>query len=160
MKVDDLISIEKELNIKLPESYKKIIVDNPLSDKNKFPHVYDSFIDDAKEIIKINLNLRENGLQNKVWPGNLYVIGINGANNYYFIALNEKDNGNIYFFTEEQKFNPKNIKKYLGEKSYESFIDGRIFMQNLLDDNIKSQYTDVNEFLEKAHEEITERNKK
>ncbi len=132
MRKDEIIMIEKELNIRLTESYKRVVENNPLCDKNRYPYVSDSLLDDAEEIIKLNLNLRENGLQNKPWSEKLFVIGTKGTSCYYFIVLNEKEDGNIYSISVEDKYNPKNIKKELFKKTFESFIDHMQFMQNLL----------------------------
>ena len=146
MNKNEIMMIEKELNISLPELYKKTIENNPLSDKNRYSFVYDSLYDDANEIIKMNINLRDNGLQNKKWPINLFAIGTNGVNCYYFIVLDEKDDGNIYFISDEEKYNPQKVNKHLFKKSYDNFIEHMVFMQNLLNrrkDEIESKKKSV-----------------
>ena len=129
---NDIVQIENDLGISLPESYKNTIRSNALSDRNQYPYVYDSLLDDALEIVKMNLFLRENGLQNKAWSPNLFAIGINGKNCYYFIITDDKEDGNIYYVSDEDRYNPKNIKKHLSFISYDEFIERKKFMQNLL----------------------------
>lgn len=132
MNKNDILMIERDLDIKLTKSYKNIIENNPLSDKNQYPYVYDSLLDDAKELIELNLTLRKNGLQNKAWYKDSFIIGTNGVNCYYFIILKESEDGNVYYISDEHKYNPKNIKKHLSDKSFEEFVEEEKFMQTLL----------------------------
>lgn len=132
MIIEDIILIEKKLNISLVESYKEVILANPLSDKMGCADVYESLCDDPQKVIKMNLELRENGYQNKVWAPNLFAIGTNGEKCYYFINLDEKTESNIYLISEDDKFNPQNIKKHIFCKSYTDFIEMRKFLQKML----------------------------
>ncbi len=129
---EEIAKIENELNIKLTDSYKNLIETNPFADKHKYPNVYNSLFDDSSELIRINLELRKNGFKNKAWSSNLFVIGTGCKKNYYyFINLDENEKSKIYSITEEDKFNPQNIKKLALCSRFDQFVLIQSTLQNI-----------------------------
>ncbi len=55
---EDFALIEKELDIVLPERYKKIALEAPLKDTD----YSNAFYDDPRKVIRTNLRLRKNGI--------------------------------------------------------------------------------------------------
>lgn len=130
MNESDFIKIERELNIILPEAYKKLLLNYPfLEEKYKFQQ--GSLISNVDVIIKINAEYRNNGFNKKEWKNNFFIFGT-VADLVYFINLGNNDNA-IYSISPENKYNPKYIKNHKTHDSFEQFVDFRKFMQSIVD---------------------------
>ena len=92
MKQDDFDFIERELNIKLPESYKKIALEAKLAKLDRA----ECFYDDPQKLVEMNKRLRKRGLHGKSWKDNHFAFSYEkdgGA--YHFIDLDVED-GEVY----------------------------------------------------------------
>ena len=121
MDLNDFIYIEEQLGVKLPEPYKKVVFDYPFEDKY-YDFVKRNLFNDPNVIIELNQKCRTNGRDKKRWPYNLYIIGAIDEKNIYFIDL-DSEKEEIFFLSDEDKFNEKNIKKLLLSYDFEEFID-------------------------------------
>lgn len=122
--------IERDLNIQLPEIYKSTLLNNPLA-KPGFDIVNSMLLDDPKQIIEINQNLRVNGFQGKVWPENFMIIGVGRALlGYYFINI-KANNEKIYLADNEKKFNPKSIARLTMKDNFVEFIQLAEMLQSV-----------------------------
>jgi hypothetical protein len=119
--LNDLNYIEEQLGVKLPEPYKKVVLDYPFEDEY-YDFVKSNLFNDPNEIIKLNQKYRTSGSNNKRWPHNLFIIGAIDERNIYFIDLNSKKE-EIFFLSDEHKFNEKNINKLLLNDDFEEFVD-------------------------------------
>jgi hypothetical protein len=124
MNSDKLQNIENELNIELPEEYKKIQKNYPFD--NFSEKTQKMFSGDCKEILEVNTQLRKNGYKENLWPSNFFAIGyaeVSDKNNaIYFINLQKKDSQKIFVAEEDKKFNPKAIGSLKRHDTFAKFI--------------------------------------
>lgn len=120
MNLEDIKTIEENLNISLPESYKQTIQNYPFDES--FNVVKDYLGNNSKNIIDLNLHYRKNGYQGKAWPERFYIIGKMSGENIFFINLEDVNSETIYFLSDEDKYNPKNVKKHRYSDSFQEFI--------------------------------------
>lgn len=121
MNLNDLAYIEEQLGVKLPEPYKKVMLDYPFKDEY-YDFVKGDLFDEPNKIIELNQQYRTNGRDKKRWPHRLFIIGAIDENNINFIDL-DSEKEEIFFLSDEDKFTEKNIKKLLFSYDFEEFID-------------------------------------
>jgi len=84
MTEEQVIHIEQTLGIELPSEYKQIITNYPSllisTDAQDF-----GLLNNPHEIIAQNRFVLENGACGGKWPSQYFIIGINGAGDYYVI---------------------------------------------------------------------------
>ncbi len=87
MTADDLNRIEKELSIKLPESYRRFMLAFPVP---AFAGNHETELwDDADALIKQNLELRKGITFVRPWPPRFFALGVDGGGSATAIDLNE-----------------------------------------------------------------------
>jgi hypothetical protein len=136
MNIKSLHIIETALKVKLPDRYKEIVLDHPFKNAVIFQSVKNSLLNNAEAIIDLNIRYRTKGVQGKSWPNNYFIMGYNVDDDYiYFLDLNFIQNETVFSLScEDDKFNPKNIKKLKLKSNIDEFVDDQIFLQEL-DDN-------------------------
>ena len=97
---DDIQELEGAIDKKLPDFYRKFLIDYP-DDLVRLGSPYNtvselSLPNTAKRLIEIN------ELENP--PKDILVIGVDGLGNFYYIILNNSDNKIYLFNHEEQTF--------------------------------------------------------
>lgn len=130
----ELIKIEQKLGIILPDCYKAIVIDNPFREEQKWSYVNTSILDNADKIISINIDLRMNGYQNRVWPANYFVFGYGEQESYYFLNISKRED-KIFLVSKEIKFNPKAIGSLKTSDNFEKFIRGMRLIQRACEPN-------------------------
>ena len=84
--------IEKELQVKLPDSYKGILLKYPFpSDSDA---AYYDFYGDPEVILEDNKYYRDNGFNGHPWQVQHFIIGNDGSGDIFFIDL-ENDDGQV-----------------------------------------------------------------
>ncbi|MBE6564593.1 MAG: hypothetical protein E7655_04920 [Ruminococcaceae bacterium] len=85
---EDFALIEKELDIVLPERYKKLALEAPLKDTA----YSNAFYDDPRKLIRTNLRLRKNGIYGSepLWKNHL-VVGFYFDQYAYIDVSSEED---------------------------------------------------------------------
>lgn len=92
----DFIDIEKRLDLKLPDYYKKFIISPQNEIISRDLHLEHLLIE-KEQLIEINLLLK----QNKGLSDNHFIVGHDGNGNYYQIELND-ENEIVYFADHEE----------------------------------------------------------
>ena len=133
MKKNEILRIEEELSIKLPDRYIKVVLKHPFKNRKKYDAIYNTLLNDAAEIININKKIREKGIQNKKWPNHFYIIGHRSFQHFYFIDLATGRDERIFFLETSDKFNPKNIDKLKVAYTLKEFIKGQKVFQKIFD---------------------------
>lgn len=190
MTLEGVLKIEESLGIKLPEYYKKVVLDNPLSPERiserlniNIPNPYDiktfkkdsyearmisifcdTLYDDPDMVIKLNNRLRGKGLKGKLWMKNLFAISCMYNKEYYFINLDE-DEENIYLANNKKdwEYTPENLKNNLAHHDLDSFLSTALIVlksQERRRKGVPETPIDVNEFLLKMNEEIVKQQNK
>ena len=124
MELKDIYKIENELKIKLPESYKSVMQCHPFEDNKKEPNITFCLINNVDEIIKENKEIQKEGFLGTPWKANLFVIGKDGAGNYYYINLNERINNKV--FVTDFTFEEGEELNYIISNSLTDFIEFKI----------------------------------
>src|SRR5262245_2827755 len=70
---EDIEYIERELDIKLPESYKRTLV--PFRIPAMRGNTYHQLWDDAEALIRLNREMRQGSRYNPPWPHYMYAVG-------------------------------------------------------------------------------------
>lgn len=130
MNDNDLSMIESKLNIILPDSYKKLMLNYPFEGE-KYQAIQENLIDNVDDLIDINLHYRDNGFQGKRLPDSFYIIGKNGENNIFFIVLDGKEQEIIYYVSDERKYSPKNLNKFILSRSFQKFVEQTKVLQDI-----------------------------
>jgi hypothetical protein len=131
MRNEDIQYIENSLCVKLPESYKKAVLEAKMV-ASKTPSL---LYDDAKKVISVNKRLRNKGIYGQPWKENHFVIGYDSdGGDYYFIDLN-LDNGHVYLAnkTKTWRYSPEDISN--NESPYPS-IDKYVKHMRILSDMV------------------------
>lgn len=93
---EDFVLIEKELDIILPERYKKIALEAPLKDTA----YSDAFYNDPQKVIKTNLRLRKYGIYgSKPLRKNHLVVGFDG----YYMYIDISSDEDVYYMANRTK---------------------------------------------------------
>ncbi|MCP3891720.1 MAG: SMI1/KNR4 family protein [Desulfobulbaceae bacterium] len=132
MKPNDIAKIENELDIELPSTYKKLVLNHPFENEKKFRIACNVILNDATKIIDLNNTIRNRGFQNKGWDKSYFIIGHLSMKHFYFINLNDMEKEYIYFLETSDKFNAKNISKLIAADSFEDLVGNQIDFQNIL----------------------------
>ena len=129
---DDLAFIERELQIKLPDSYKEAALEGRMFNRYE-RHI---FYSDPKKFVSVNKRLRNKGLHGQKWKDNFIAFGYDKklAASYYFMDVNSTD-GHAYAAdrTKTWRYNPKDISQNNQGWTIASFID----YMNSLDDMVR-----------------------
>ncbi|MFW0778387.1 MAG: SMI1/KNR4 family protein [Rickettsiales bacterium] len=120
MNHEEIESIEEKTGIKLPESYKQVVLNYP---KELLGTEAEDFglLNDPEVIIEENNDVRNNGYFGEVWPERYFIIGQNGCGDYYVISHESKEFSVGFACHEEMACNPyaeglsEFISKYLNE---------------------------------------------
>jgi len=127
MKYNDFLLLEKELNIKLPENYKKFVLMEPFKDK-RFNKINNVLFDDIETLIRVNKKIRENGYYKKKWNKNLFIIGgYENDNIFYLIKLNDKKQG-VFSIMPDDQTDKKRVKVKILGKDYNEFVNNIIIV--------------------------------
>lgn len=131
MNQEDIIFIEKELNIKLTEAYIKAAIEAKMALVAQPTRFYDN----PQKLVSMNNRLRKNGLHGQEWRDNHYAIGYFGDGAaYYFIDINVED-GCVYYAdrTKTWKYSPDNIS--YNESPYttiEKYVNNMYFLDAMV----------------------------
>ena len=117
MNQQELIQIEKELGITLPSDYKNVMMDYPIPGGDCETY---ALCNDVSDVIKENLDLRQNGFFGSPWPDHFYALGLNGCGDYYFIDLKE-ERRMIYFADHESPFHNDQLEIIGDDDKWEGF---------------------------------------
>ncbi len=116
MKESDVKKIENKLEIKLPDSYRKVIL--------KRKRHRNALLNDYKILLEINEKYRNEGVKGKDWPMYYFIIGYRpDYENVYFINIKNSKNEKVYFLTEEQNFNPKSVGQLIAAEDLEEHLE-------------------------------------
>jgi len=119
MNQQDLNFIERGLNIKLPNSYKKVATDAGVT----LAWVYN----DSRKIVSINKRLRKNGMHGQKLRENHFVFGYDkrlGGGQYYFIDVNSDNN--LAYRADRSKiwlYNPDDVSPNETLFTFTEYID-------------------------------------
>lgn len=86
MTPEDLLEIERSLNVQLPEDYSRVLIQYPFEEGSD-PYYY-SLFGKPDAIIGDTQSYRINSFFGQEWPPSFLVIGNNGAGNAYYLDLN------------------------------------------------------------------------
>ena len=70
---EDIEFIERELDIKLPESYKRALV--PFRIPAMYGNTYHQLWDNAEALVRLNREFRQGSRYNPPWPNYMYAVG-------------------------------------------------------------------------------------
>ena len=86
MSPEDISLIERSTGKTLPAHYVALVTDYParLAD-TEAPDF--ALLDDPRQIIEYNLEVRRDGYFGEQWPEHYFIIGHNGCGDYYVILL-------------------------------------------------------------------------
>src|SRR5919106_6101420 len=87
MTQDDLSKIERELNIRLPEEYRRVMVDYPFASSSFAQDC--ELPDDPDRVIESNRQLRREGFFGQPWPQSRFSFGGDGSGNEYYLDLKQ-----------------------------------------------------------------------
>ena len=130
---NDLIYIENELNISIPDRYREIAL-NPILDKLKNSRFEpDILYSDPKKIVKANQRLRKNGIYgSEPLRSNHLIIGYSGFELYY-IYIDVSEERDVLYSARRakwKKYTPDNPE--INSLGF-SLIDGlKFYIHNLL----------------------------
>ncbi len=130
MNLEGIKKIEEELKIRLPESYKNVVLNNPYGDELKYDIISKHFYDDPDKLIKINKRLRKQGLQKREWLDNLFAIAYYDSD-YTFIRIDEGKESIYIADRGTYKYNPSNLKDNLFKESYEAYLATFVVLQQM-----------------------------
>ena len=112
----EIESIEEKTGIKLPESYKQVLLNYP---KELLGTEAEDFglLSDAEVIIEENIEVRSNGYFGEAWPGRYFIIGQNGCGDYYVINHENQEFSVGFACHEEMACNPyaANLAEFIGK---------------------------------------------
>ena len=117
---EDLLSLESELNIKLPDSYKELMLENnggvPLKNYFKGEYGIASF-----HPIKIEPNDLKSVFESfkDLLPSTLLAFADDMGGNSYCIDISEENNGKVYFIDWDEPDDPEFLAN-----SFEEFLEG------------------------------------
>lgn len=100
MKTHEVESIEKELGISLPQSYRSFITSYP----DDIASILGDFelISDTARLLEMNKDLHSRPFYRfPPWPKHLFAIGENGCGDYYFLDL--RDSAGTIRFVDHEK---------------------------------------------------------
>ncbi|MCU4677193.1 SMI1/KNR4 family protein [Catenovulum sp. 2E275] len=81
---EEIESIEEKTGIKLPNSYKQVMLNYPRELLGTEAEGF-GLLNDARVIIEENNDVRANGYFGEAWPERYFIIGQNGCGDYYVI---------------------------------------------------------------------------
>lgn len=122
MKESDYTQIEKELGLRLPDVYKKLMTNHP-EDFKELGEPYNGaswlyLKSEVKNIIETNQLFRDS-FEGENFVKYMFVIGENGCGDFYFISTHETG-GRVYTINHETgnlEFYSKNKKDYNWENT-------------------------------------------
>ena len=106
MTEQDLAYIEQELDIQLPEAYKKEALGPNLVGTVLEP----MFLNDAKRIVSVNKRFRRWGMLGTAWQHNHFIFGLDiSPRGYHYIDVDESE-ATVYFtnYTKYRRYRPDN----------------------------------------------------
>lgn len=118
----NLARIEEQLQITLPEFYKKTITDYPFKAKNENDFIEDNIVKDTDWLIDVNKELRIIGFMGTQWPNHFYAIGHDGCGGFMFINL-QKEDTTIYYADHEEEFDVYKLDELELFESMEEFVN-------------------------------------
>lgn len=114
-----LAEVESSLDIILPQSYREVMLDFPLSGDGEEQLLYD----DPALVLDLNNRLRNEGFRGSNWPGSLLVIGGNAAGDLYFLDL-ARETSPVFAVTHEMEgFDPAEIDRFVQSPSFPQWVD-------------------------------------
>lgn len=125
---EDFEKIEKELSIKLPQTYRDVVLRPEFQGEAAG---YMEFTGDADEVIGLNLEIRERGFYGVKWPENYLVIGEDGAGNNYFTDV-RRETPAVFLAEHELTTNKRRL---ITDEGYETFADFLSFVAQLQSEN-------------------------
>jgi len=111
---EDLARIEQELAISLPPAYCETLLRPEFQNEAAG---FQEFSGDADEVIGLNLELRNSGFCGIKWPAHYFVLGEDGAGNFYFTDL--KKERPVVFLADHELTTVKG--RLTTSESYETF---------------------------------------
>lgn len=99
MTSDDLDRVERELNVRLPATYRALVQTYPAGLGPSGPDY--ELIDDAEQLIAINRRFREDGFFGLPWPAHFFCFGGDGSGNEYYLDL-RRDPSPVCFADHER----------------------------------------------------------
>ncbi|TBW47475.1 hypothetical protein EZI54_22720 [Marinobacter halodurans] len=97
---DEIRSIERSTGIKLPESYREILLNYPKELAGTEAEDF-GLLNDPEAIAEENIEVRKNGYFGEKWPERYFIIGQNGCGDYYVIN-HEKSEFSVGFACHER----------------------------------------------------------
>jgi hypothetical protein len=117
---EEVALIEQKTGIKLPASYKNIVLNYPEQLLGTEAEDY-GLLNDPEVIIEENNDVRGNGFFGEAWPERYFIIGQNGCGDYYVISHQSEEFSVGFACHEEMACNQyaanlaEFISKYLNE---------------------------------------------
>ena len=84
-----IAKIEQDLQVKLPDSYKRILLKYPFPPESDA--AYYDFYGDSEVILEDNKYYRDNGFSGHPWLPHHFIIGNDGTGDIFFIDLTHDD---------------------------------------------------------------------
>jgi hypothetical protein len=125
---EDFEKIEQELSIKLPKTYRDMLL------RPEFQGEAAGFMEfsgDADEVIGLNLEVRKEGFYGAKWPEHYLVIGEDGAGNNYFTDV-RRETPAVFLADHELTTNNRRL---ITSEGYETFADFLSFIAKLDSEN-------------------------
>jgi len=136
MKQEDIELIEQELDISLPESYKREALKGIMVNSSTPKMFYDA----PKDIIRTNRRLRQKGLFGEKWRCNLFVMGY--YRGMYFFIDSEAEDGEVYLAdrTKGWHYTAERVKSgdVTCQKNIRDFISGYCGTVLMLDEDARN----------------------
>lgn len=107
-KTDQLNLIEAELKIRLPEDYRKTMLEFPLQEDGTEPLLYE----DLEQVLRVNRKFKKSGFRGEALPPSVFVVGGNRAGDVYFIDT-ERENSPVFAVTSEmESFDVDDLERF------------------------------------------------
>ncbi len=124
MTSEDFTRVEQELAVSLPEAYREVLQRPEFQGEAAG---FQEFSSDADEIIGLNLEVRQGGFAGTKWPPHYFVLGDDGAGNYYFSDL-KRTRPAVFLADHELTMGRKRLST---SETYETFPDFISFVLRL-----------------------------
>jgi hypothetical protein len=128
---DKLHFIEEELQIVLPDSYKKLMQIYPF-DESKYFNVKENLFNEPEQLVTLNRHYRKNGYQGKCLPPKAFVIGKSGDDNIFFVDLANQNQEIVYYLDAEKQYNPYSLAKYILSYNFKEYVELTKILQAVL----------------------------
>lgn len=119
MTEDEVVDVEIELRLVVPDFLRRWLIENPFSDCD---HDKCQLMCHKDHIIRYNVKQRREGYYGREWPENLLYIGNDGGGGAYFVDTEEKEDA-VYWYDWEQGEGDTVLPIYSTRHTPEEFLN-------------------------------------